>query len=245
MLQDNIRMSSLEDKSPRFSMTSISSDTSELTLPPYPGKTTLTGETLTLHAANWLKTDLSITSSSGNQKYFLSLHRLKEPDLRLRRGDANGPVLAAACIRSWSRTYHIGLSNKKVDDAFTSKGSEIKPSTSWSPCIGLADEIGAMTWIQAKTPWWPKMPSFTYSDQTYVLKRTRTDENGEKFQNARWRCHFGVYDEQGTVMALYEPNSCWGANVAKLRFAEGVDEGLEMCIILAVGCWREEMRRSG
>ena len=169
------------------------------------------------------------------------LDRFKEPDLRLHLGSAEGPIVAAACIKSWSRTYHIGLANDQVADTFTAKGTEV--STSKAACGAPDDD--AMTWVKAKSPWYPKIPTWIYEGQTYVLKRTYVDENGTRFEKARWRPYFGVYDEEGKVVALYEPRGCWGERMSTLRFAEGVDDGLEMCVILSVCCWREEARRAG
>ena len=179
-------------------------------------KSELTERSLTLKTHGHIRQYIIVTSSEAD-KYFLSFHRVKKPDIKLLLGQEGGPLAAVSYIHSWSRVYHIGLGNDDV----------------------------SMEWVDYKTKIWPKEPTFQWKGETYALGRIFEDENGEKLKKSRWRWHFGVKDGAGRLVALYSPCEGKRKRTAVLKLVYGMSEELEQVIILGICSWMEEMRRAG
>ena len=181
-----------------------------------PQKSELTGRCLTFETHGCIKQHVIITSSQGD-KYFLSYHRIKKPDIKLSLGHHDGPLSAVAYIHSWSRCYRVGLGNDEV----------------------------SKDWVKYKTKVWPKRPTFEWKGETYILGRAFKDENGEKLEKSKTRWYFSVRDGTGGWVALYSPCKVDGKKVGVLKLANGISEEVEQIIILGIASWKAEMKRAG
>lgn len=181
-----------------------------------PESSLLTERSLTIATIGAWKPHMEVYEG-GKTKYFIGIHRANRPDLRLRHGHDRGALAAVSHIHSWTRVYHIGLGS---------------------------DEH-SMQWVDFDYKAWQKEPTFKWKDETYVMSRTSTDENGEKLEHTKLWFHVGVTDSTEQRVATHSTRKEQGKRKCFLNFAQGVSQELELLIVLGICSWKEEMRRAG
>ena len=164
-----------------------------------------------------LSRDMTIIQDGGAPVYYADVSEFTrhKPDVILRRGDKDGPVLAASFF-GWGK-FRLGLGSDDISMIWT----ELKRGGSFMS----------------------KRYTFEWEGKPYILQRAKSEDTRVTGWSRLMLTHFKVVQaDTGDVLALYISNKI-GKKKGTMRLKSGLAENLEILCVLAVASWRDKIRR--